>query len=77
MSDVGSRVRAEELKEASHRTVETLINNLPGLVYRCEPSTCNPSADASVPDTAPPHDAAADTAPPKDSAVADAPAEGG
>jgi diguanylate cyclase (GGDEF)-like protein/PAS domain S-box-containing protein len=35
LSDVGSRVRAEELKEASHRTVETLINNLPGLVYRC------------------------------------------
>lgn len=35
LSDVGSRVQAEELKEASHRTVETLINNLPGLVYRC------------------------------------------
>jgi diguanylate cyclase (GGDEF)-like protein/PAS domain S-box-containing protein len=35
LSDVGSRVHAEELKEANHRTVETLINNLPGLVYRC------------------------------------------
>lgn len=34
LSDVGSRVQAEELKEASHRTIETLINNLPGLVYR-------------------------------------------
>ncbi|ODS01279.1 hypothetical protein AUC69_07155 [Methyloceanibacter superfactus] len=35
LSDVGSRVQAEGLKEASHRTLETLINNLPGLVYRC------------------------------------------
>lgn len=35
LSDVGSRVQAESLKEASHRTLETLINNLPGLVYRC------------------------------------------
>ena len=35
LSEVGSRVQQEGLKEASHRTVETLINNLPGLVYRC------------------------------------------
>jgi len=35
LSDVGSRVQAEGLKEAGHRTLETLINNLPGLVYRC------------------------------------------
>jgi diguanylate cyclase (GGDEF)-like protein/PAS domain S-box-containing protein len=35
LSDVGSRVQAEGLKEACHRTLETLINNLPGLVYRC------------------------------------------
>jgi len=35
LSDVGNRVQAEGLKEASHRTLETLINNLPGLVYRC------------------------------------------
>jgi len=33
--DVGNRVQAEGLKEASHRTLDTLINNLPGLVYRC------------------------------------------
>lgn len=35
LADVGRRVHAEGLKEASHRTLETLINNLPGLVYRC------------------------------------------
>jgi len=35
LSDVGRRVQAEGLKEASHRTLETLINSLPGLVYRC------------------------------------------
>ena len=35
LSEVGSRVQEEGLKQASHRTLETLINNLPGLVYRC------------------------------------------
>jgi len=35
LSDVGRRVHAEGLKEACHRTLETLINHLPGLVYRC------------------------------------------
>ncbi len=35
LSDVSSRVYAEDLKEAGYRTIEVLINNLPGLVYRC------------------------------------------
>ncbi|WP_245290965.1 PAS domain-containing protein [Methyloligella halotolerans] len=35
LADVGSRVRAEGMRAASHRTVETLLNNLPGFVYRC------------------------------------------
>ncbi len=35
LSDVGRRVHADGLKEACHRTLETLINHLPGLVYRC------------------------------------------
>lgn len=35
LTDVGTRVRAESMRAASHRTVETLINNLPGFVYRC------------------------------------------
>lgn len=35
LSEVGGRVHEEGLKQASHRTLETLINNLPGLVYRC------------------------------------------
>ncbi len=35
LSDVRGRVHAEGLKEACHRTLETLINHLPGLVYRC------------------------------------------
>ena len=51
----------------------------PGLVFRCEPSSCNPSSDASIPDRAvPPVDASDSAVPPKDANVAvDAPAEGG
>lgn len=34
LSDVTLRTRAEGVKQASHRTLETLINALPGMVYR-------------------------------------------
>lgn len=35
LSEVGNRVQQENIREASHRTLDILINNLPGLVYRC------------------------------------------
>jgi diguanylate cyclase (GGDEF)-like protein/PAS domain S-box-containing protein len=35
LTDVSRRVQAEDVRQASHRTLETLINNLPGMVYRC------------------------------------------
>jgi len=34
LADVTLRSQADSLKQASHRTLETLINNLPGMVYR-------------------------------------------
>jgi diguanylate cyclase (GGDEF)-like protein/PAS domain S-box-containing protein len=35
LTDVTRRAQAEDVRLASHRTLETLINNLPGMVYRC------------------------------------------
>lgn len=34
LTDVTRQVQADDVRQASHRTVETLINNLPGMVYR-------------------------------------------
>lgn len=35
LADVTRQEQAADVRKASHRTVETLINNLPGMVYRC------------------------------------------
>ncbi len=35
LTDVSRRAQAEDVRLASHRTLDTLINNLPGMVYRC------------------------------------------
>lgn len=35
LTDVTRQSQAADVRQASHRTVETLINNLPGMVYRC------------------------------------------
>lgn len=35
LNDVTLRVQTEQLQRASHRTLESLIGNLPGMVYRC------------------------------------------
>ncbi|MGQ0658262.1 MAG: PAS domain-containing protein [Chromatiales bacterium] len=35
IADVTRRTQAADVKQASHRTLETLIGNLPGMVYRC------------------------------------------
>ena len=35
MTDISERVKEEELLHASHRSLSALINDLPGMVYRC------------------------------------------
>jgi PAS domain S-box-containing protein len=35
LTDVTRQSQDADVRQASHRTVETLINNLPGMVYRC------------------------------------------
>lgn len=35
LTDVTQQAQAADVRKASHRSLETLINNLPGMVYRC------------------------------------------
>ena len=35
LADVTQRMQADDLRQANHRTLETLIHHLPGMVYRC------------------------------------------